>query len=107
METCYVDPATRTIADLVAPGELTPGWTITRINVPAPHRGKGHGSTMLKRILADADAKQATLYLEVSPSDGLDYEELFAWYTRHGFKRVRSGYLRRLPRRRPSPDERG
>jgi hypothetical protein len=98
MRTVYVNPATRAIADLVRPGELTPGWTITRINVPKKHRGKGEGRSLLRRICTDADVEGVTLYLEVLPSGGLDFNELTAWYGRYGFKTVLSGYMRRLPK---------
>ena len=99
MLTCYVDIATRSIVDLVAPGELTGDWTITRINVPKLHRGQGWGTSMLLRVLRDADEDQVALQLEVNPSDGLDDEALRAWYRRHGFRDMQSGYLRRAPRR--------
>jgi GNAT superfamily N-acetyltransferase len=100
VQTCYVDFDTRSIADLVSPGELTSGWTITRINVPSygDVRGKGHGTALLKRILADADAEGVELWLEPSPSDGLDYDQLVAWYKRHGFEMTELGYMIRKPR---------
>lgn len=97
MKTCYIDRNTRSIADLVAPGELFPTWVITRINVPREHRGKGHGSALLKRILVDADVEQVTLALEVFPSGPLDYDDLMYWYHRHGFRSTKSGYMVRKP----------
>lgn len=98
MKTCYVLTDTRTIADLVAPGELTENWTVTRINVPREFRGQGNGTKILKLILADADREQITLQLEPSPSDGLDYDQLVVWYKCHGFKMMPVGYMKRLPR---------
>jgi GNAT superfamily N-acetyltransferase len=98
METCYVDKEHNAIADLVRPGELTANWTITRINVPKAHRGRGYGSALLRRILADADAEQVILQLEISPSDGLTYSQLAAWYYRNGFKPQAHGYMRRKPK---------
>ena len=95
MQTCYIDREHRAIADLIRPGELTPNWTITRINVPTKFRGNGYGTALLKQILADADAEGATLQLEVLPSGPLDYDELVAWYGRYGFQRTTSGYLKR------------
>ena len=50
------------------------------------HRGRGIARKLLAEILADADANGVTLWLEISPSDGLDYDQLKAWYKRHGFK---------------------
>jgi GNAT superfamily N-acetyltransferase len=97
VKTCYVDFEHRAIADLVSPGELTPNWTITRINVPKKERGKGYGSALLKQILADADAEGVTLQLEPTPSDGLDYDELVLWYVRYGFRFTPSGYMKRPP----------
>jgi GNAT superfamily N-acetyltransferase len=94
MKTCYVIGHARAIADLVRPGELTSGWTITRINVPREHRGLGYGSVLLEVIITDADSEGVDLWLEISPSDGLDYNELHAWYCRHGFRtHFSSGYM--------------
>jgi ribosomal protein S18 acetylase RimI-like enzyme len=98
MQTCYIDREHNAIADLVRPGELTPCWTITRVNVPGLSRGKGVGSKLLDRILADADAEGLTLQLEVAPSGGLDYDALVAWYRRRGFKFTASGYMKREAR---------
>lgn len=98
MKTCYYDRATLAIADLVTPGAIHEGWVITRINVPRRYRGEGHGTALLKEILADADAEGADLWLDVSPSDGLDWGQLVAWYERHGFERVNEyGTMRRRP----------
>lgn len=58
---------------------------ISRINTPMEFRGRGIGSRLLKRVCADADAEGIVLELFVSPSDGLDEDELHAWYSRHGF----------------------
>lgn len=98
MQTCYVDRATNSIADLVCPGELTTGWTITRINVPFKHRGNGVARKLLKQITDDADSDICSLWLEVSPSDGLDYDQLVAWYVRHGFRFRHGGYMVRIPK---------
>jgi GNAT superfamily N-acetyltransferase len=99
MKTCYVDVETRAIADLIKPGELMPCWTISRINVPKEHRGNGHASALLKRIIADADAEGVELALAVSPSDGLGETALALWYGRYGFKLdIMSGYMTRPPK---------
>lgn len=98
MRTCYVDPEHRAIADLVAPGELTPNWTITRINVPEKERGNGYGSALLDQIVSDADRDGVDLQLEVSPSGGLNYDQLVEWYKRRGFRLTPVGYMKRRAR---------
>lgn len=98
MNTCYALSLARhvmAVADLVAPHELTPGWTITRINVPEGYRGHGYGSQLLRIVLQDADEKGLPLYLEPQGSGPLGYDELVAWYERYGFTKWRYGYLRR------------
>jgi len=100
MKTCYtlrIDPTNIAIADLVKPGELTRDWTITRINVPRGHRGRGIGRALLREILAQADYEGVRLQLEVAPSDGLNYEQLVAWYDRYGFRFNGYGYMTRKP----------
>lgn len=62
-----------------------PDWYVTRINVPRAHRGKKLGSQLLDRCLALADKEKKIVWLEIQPSDGLNYNELEAWYLRHGF----------------------
>ena len=87
MKSCYVDKATRSIADLC--DYYGQGLLLTRINVPKASRGQGHARKLLARILADADAEGIALFLEISPSDGLSFAQLEAWYLRHGFKEVK------------------
>lgn len=88
MRNCYFDASTHSIADLCDGREMGLGRrtrVITRISVLPPHRGKGIGRRLLQEILHDADAEGITLALEIQPSGGLDYDELAAWYSRHGF----------------------
>ena len=83
MPSVYMHRDSRSIADL---NMLDDGRVlISRINVPVRSRGRGLASKMLKEILRDADAMGITLILEPVPSGGLDYEQLVAWYQRHGF----------------------
>ena len=85
MQTFYtikLTPARIAIADL---SKYADGFLLHRINVPPQFRRLGHGSALLKTILADADAENATLYLWVSDSGGLTAKQLDAWYSRHGF----------------------
>ena len=95
MNTCYIDTATRSIADLID-FDLG-GLLLTRINVPVAHRGQGHARKLLARILADADREGVTLWLQISPSDGLDYRQLASWYMRRGFHHHEEGLYQRLP----------
>jgi hypothetical protein len=96
MNTCYIDAATRSIADLV--DFYLGGLLLTRINVPREHRGKGHARTLLARILADADCEGVTLWLEVNASDGLSRPQLIAWYERQGFQHHEEGLWQRAGR---------
>lgn len=95
MNSAYYDMGTRSIADLVpiSTGEIL----VTRINVPAEHRGKGIGSKLLRSIVADADIMGVTLILEPSPYGGLNYEQLTAWYKRYGFVERDDGMYTRQP----------
>lgn len=93
MRTCYIDKETRSIADLCDYDGR--GMLLTRINVPKAARGRGHARRLLDRILEDADHFRVTLFLEISPSDGLDFDQLEAWYMRHGFERYDDYYRRR------------
>lgn len=98
MKNCFVDFEYNAIADLTP--EFVPNtWTITRINVPKPSRGKGIGTKLLNEICAEADRNKVTLTLEIMPSGDLDYGALHAWYLRHGFKDSRKyiGILFRRP----------
>lgn len=99
MKSCYVDYETRAIADLYDTGSLSQRMkVITRINVPREHRGKGAARKLMAQLLADADASQTTLLLEVVPSGGLTYSQLLAWYTRCGFVLTAENRMKREPR---------
>jgi ribosomal protein S18 acetylase RimI-like enzyme len=94
MKLCYADKTTRAIADLFegdAMGFNAPSYVISRINVPKKHRGQGRATALLKQIMADADREGVTLYLEVTPSGGLDLDQLTRWYQRHGFRHMQTG----------------
>lgn len=82
--------------DFNVDGETCLGYQITRINVPRAYRGQGHARELMQRMLAKADAESLVLYLEIVPSDGLDYQQLAAWYKRVGFIPFGEVY-RRLP----------
>lgn len=77
------------IADLTNIGEMVPGsMTITRINIPAAYRGQGYGTQLLRSITQAADEAGVDLSLEIMPSGPLDYDDLEAWYKRHGFTQI-------------------
>lgn len=83
-------------ADLV---EIGPEVLITRIFVPFKYRGQGFASKLLKEVMDAADYSQVTLMLDISPSNGLNAEELRDWYLRHGFEQynpeIRMSLLRK------------
>jgi GNAT superfamily N-acetyltransferase len=87
MKKCYIDYKHRAIADLCDSLHFGsgPGLLLTRINTPRAHRGKGVARALMAQILSDADAEGVTLFLHISPSDGLNYNQLKAWYERCGF----------------------
>jgi len=103
MHQTYIDGEHLGIADLVRMDKGFAGfnfdnaWLLTRINIPKKHRGKGFASNLLKRILADADKEAAVIILQISPSDGLQYEELTRWYYRYNFRQHMSGFWFRRP----------
>jgi predicted GNAT family acetyltransferase len=98
MRSCYYHKLTNPprIAVLDCCDYYGEGRIITRINVPKTHRGHGYATLVLRQCLADADREGITLYIEISPSDGLDYDQLENWYWRHGF-RYHGGIYRRRP----------
>ena len=101
MKTAYYrrleNPLGLAVMDLVPYGG---GYLITRINVPSAHRGRGIARAMIEECLADADRARRWLYLQVSPSDGLGYDALVAWYERCGFSQDELGLWYRRPVRR-------
>lgn len=97
--TYYEETGTVRIAVLDLSRYYGQGYIISRINVPFDCRGQGFGTKLLKRITDAADREGQILWLEIQESDGLTYDQLEAWYKRHGFKWYRGtmGVMRRLP----------
>lgn len=98
MKNCYViklSPHNIAIADLT--DYYGKGLLLTRINVPKEFRNRKFGTELLNIILNDADKFKVTLFLEISPSDGLDYNQLETWYLKNGFK-LWNGIYRRKPK---------
>jgi GNAT superfamily N-acetyltransferase len=94
MKTAYYhqcDSRYLAIVDLI---ELDGTMVISRINVPAPHRSKGIGNLLLNEVIADADKTNTLLVLDISPSDGLNFEQLEKWYTSKGFIKIRGRYTK-------------
>lgn len=66
---------------------IQPGaWLLTGVDVANNERGKGVARELLRRVLADADEENVTLYLSIEPDGtGLDEDQLRDWYHRLGF----------------------
>ena len=97
MKTCFI---TRLSAVRIAILDCCPfenGFLVTRINVPNGFRGLGHASALLRQCTESADQEQIPLYLTIQPSDGLNYEQLEQFYTRHGFRQVHDNLYQRDP----------
>lgn len=91
MHNTYYDIATRSMINL-DPEQRPGGWTISRVSVLPPHRGKGLTARLLTEVTDAADAEGVTLYLEPIPDasrTGLDRDQLIAFYERHGFRPYR------------------
>lgn len=72
------------IADLIP--DYVEGMTaISRIHVLPPFRRLGYGSTVLRRIIRDADSEGVTLCLEINPYGEMTYDQLAKWYESYGF----------------------
>jgi GNAT superfamily N-acetyltransferase len=70
--------------DTVEPG----AWLLTGVDVAYAERGKGVARELLRRVLADADAENVTLYLSIEPDQSLgslNENQLRGWYKRLGF----------------------
>jgi predicted GNAT family N-acyltransferase len=83
--------------------DLTPspsesGWcTINRINVPHKYRGQGYGRELMRQVLADADAENVHLTLQINPYGEMTFRDLQEWYTRGGFIHACRGFMVRHP----------
>lgn len=96
MRSIYRKLSLTTLAVLDVTEYYDRGYIITRINVPVAHRGKGHASALLRECCDEADREGTTLWLEIAESDGLNYNQLEAWYKRYGFRGF--GIYRRRPK---------
>lgn len=69
---------------------------VANLFVPVAHRGKGHGRTLLKRCVDDADSEGVVLTLLVATGGGLTDDQLAQWYRRYGFAPMLPGSLSML-----------
>jgi GNAT superfamily N-acetyltransferase len=105
MKSNYYDSQTRSIVSLDR--EARPnGLTISRVSVLPPHRRQGLATSLLRRLIDDADNESVTLFLEPIPSAGEcgpNRRQLIRWYESLGFKPYPEelGFVwYRLPRKR-------
>lgn len=98
MKHCYTKRLSEVRLAIVDLTMYEDGAIINRINVPHSFRGQGIGSELLKNVLNDADKDSIPLYLEIHASDGLDRDQLKAWYTRNGFKEIDNNFYKREPK---------
>lgn len=89
-----IDVASLAVVDLT--DYFGKGLIITRVNVPEAHRGKGWGRKMMTEVLQEADKTSTTLWLEISSSGEMTWEDLRSWYEKLGFTDV-GGIFRRKP----------
>ncbi len=73
------------ILDLSPCPTVLGAYNINRVNVPAQHRGKGHGSALLRQVCDDADHEQVPLTLSINSYGEMTHEQLRDWYERYGF----------------------
>ena len=102
MKSCFarrVGPCQLAILDVTAESDGKSAF-INRVNVPRNFRGQGIATELLKECIAAAAAEGVTLKLWPSPSDGLNFEQLVAWYGQHGFVRNSEGIWERKPTER-------
>lgn len=68
-------------------GDENNNWYFNRLYVRPEYRGQGIGSVLLDKLLVHIRGHNATLLLDINPYGDLDYEQLEAFYIRHGFKK--------------------
>ena len=74
-------------------------WTINRVSVPAPHRGKGIARNMMDEICDMADEKSVWLHLEILASGPMGRQDLIRWYHTFGFRETVTGVWLRRPKK--------
>ncbi len=73
---------------------------IQLIQITSTARRQGKAGETLRAICAIADEYQLPIFLIVAPNNGepMSYDDLTAWYTRHGFEMLRNDVMKRTPR---------
>lgn len=65
-------------------------WLLTEIFTHPTYRGKGHASSLLDELLQksmeEIDEMPVVLRVAASEFSGMNNDQLYAWYQRHGFK---------------------
>lgn len=92
----HEDPVGLSVLDTV-PYESAVHKYITRVHVPAPHRGRGHGRCLMQQCTQWADAHNYTLHLDIGSYGPLDNTSLHEWFGRNGFRGPPGGPMRRRP----------
>jgi Acetyltransferase (GNAT) domain len=67
---------------------------VWNMGIREPHRGKGHGGELMKRITTDADLSRQTLTLHARP-------ELHRFYGAHGFEHIGEDQFGPVLQRKP------
>lgn len=95
MKSCYTVKVSDTkIAILDNCDYYALGRIITRVNTPEEFRQQGHGNELMRKICKDADEEGVNLFLEISPTGDMTYDQLEKWYNKFGFKKWRGIYRR-------------
>ncbi len=76
------------------------GTTVSRIEVPIQHRGKGVAKELLTKVIKDADKNCEELTVQPSPDDETDesYNKLVKFYSEFGFEPAEHFMMKRKPK---------
>ena len=68
-------------------------WMFNRLLVPSKFRGQGYGTLLLKSVVKFCHENNLSLLCPINPYGDLNYEQLFNFYTRHGFVPLEDGLI--------------
>ncbi|MFJ7907504.1 GNAT family N-acetyltransferase [Kitasatospora sp. NPDC096204] len=89
MKSAYVNHQGKAYASLLCDPDSGAVAILTEIRVDPDFQGRGWGRELLKEITTAADEDEVVLMLSVEPGpEGLNSEELTAWYSRYGWEPV-------------------